>query len=95
MDIKERLNKLNPEQRAQLLKRLSEERSGQEQTGISLPEIEKNDDAKYDPFPLNNLQQAYLIGRSSAFEMGNIPSAAYIELESDWSGGFLKNRSEK
>lgn len=83
MDIKERLKNLSPEQRAQLLKRLSEERAGKDQPGISLPEIEKNEAERFDPFPLNNLQQAYLIGRSGAFEMGNIPSAAYVELESE------------
>ncbi len=81
MDIKERLKNLTPEQRAFLLKKLSEEKSGSEKSESSLPEIIPNPADRYERFPLNNLQQAYLMGRSNAFEMGNIPSAAYVELE--------------
>src|SRR5262249_53117535 len=34
------------------------------------------------PFPLTEVQQAYWIGRSGVFEMGNVSTHAYIELES-------------
>ena len=81
MDIKERLKNLTPEQRSVLLKKLSEDRAGQESPKSMFPEVIMNTEERYETFPLNNLQQAYLIGRSNAFEMGNIPSAAYVELE--------------
>ncbi|MBB5144668.1 non-ribosomal peptide synthetase [Desulfovibrio intestinalis] len=34
----------------------------------------------HDPFPLNDMQAAYLVGRDEAFEIGNIACHAYIEL---------------
>ena len=80
MDIKERIKNLSPEQKEQLLKRLSEERSSSKETTNLFPEIVRNEKDRYEPFPLNNLQQAYLLGRSTAFEMGNIPSVAYLEI---------------
>jgi natural product biosynthesis luciferase-like monooxygenase protein/amino acid adenylation domain-containing protein len=33
------------------------------------------------PFPLTDVQQAYLIGRSGAFELGNISTHGYVELD--------------
>jgi len=83
MDIKERLKNLTPERRALLLKRLSEERKVPEESKVLFPEIVTDLEKRYNPFPLNNLQQAYLLGRSKAFEMGNIPSVAYLELETE------------
>lgn len=80
MDIKERIKNLTPEQRELLLKRLSEERAAVKESAVHFPEIVPNIKERYEPFPLNNLQQAYLLGRSTAFEMGNIPSVAYLEL---------------
>ncbi|SPC61347.1 related to siderophore peptide synthetase involved in ferrichromeA biosynthesis [Ustilago sp. UG-2017b] len=34
-----------------------------------------------DPFPLTAVQEAYLLGRSSAFALGNIATHAYLEFE--------------
>ncbi|SAM83543.1 related to siderophore peptide synthetase involved in ferrichromeA biosynthesis [Ustilago bromivora] len=34
-----------------------------------------------DPFPLTAIQEAYLLGRSSAFAIGNIATHAYLEFE--------------
>src|SRR5262249_14907200 len=34
------------------------------------------------PFPLTEVQQAYWIGRSGVFEMGNVATHAYVEFES-------------
>ena len=42
--------------------------------------IEINTKDKYDKFPLTDVQQAYFIGRNSAFQMGNIGSYAYVEI---------------
>ncbi|MEH0020162.1 MAG: amino acid adenylation domain-containing protein [Desulfobacter sp.] len=35
------------------------------------------------PFPLTDLQSAYLVGRDGAFELGNISCHAYVEMEKD------------
>ncbi|MEO1621882.1 MAG: amino acid adenylation domain-containing protein, partial [Cyanobacteria bacterium J06632_3] len=36
---------------------------------------------RYQPFPLTDIQQAYWIGRSQAFELGNIGTHGYREIE--------------
>jgi amino acid adenylation domain-containing protein len=46
-----------------------------------LPEIGPAPDSRYLPFPLNDIQQAYWIGRVGGIELGNIASHRYIEFE--------------
>jgi amino acid adenylation domain-containing protein len=57
---------------------------GQSQnSGTQDHEIRPAPDCRYDPFPLTDIQQAYWIGRSNAFELGNVATHFYIELESE------------
>jgi amino acid adenylation domain-containing protein len=35
---------------------------------------------RFDPFPMTSVQQAYALGRSSAFELGNTSTHGYLEL---------------
>ncbi|MBT2543492.1 amino acid adenylation domain-containing protein [Streptomyces sp. ISL-44] len=51
--------------------------------GGRLPELIRDDAARYEPFPLTDLQQAYLVGRSSAFELGNVSTYFFIEVDLD------------
>lgn len=46
-----------------------------------LPTIAPAMSERYQPFPLTDVQQAYWIGRSGDFELGNIASHGYIEFE--------------
>src|SRR6202049_3815002 len=40
---------------------------------------------RFEPFPLTDLQQAYLIGRSEGIELGNISCHGYAEVDmEDW-----------
>ncbi len=39
-------------------------------------------DQRYQPFPLTDIQQAYWMGRSGAFELGNVATHVYIEIGS-------------
>lgn len=80
MDSKTLIDSLSPEKRALLALRLSKKRSGSA-TAKPLPTIDAAPENRYRPFPLTDLQQAYWIGRTVVFEIGNIPSKAYIELE--------------
>lgn len=48
---------------------------------IALPTIVADEENRNRPFPLTDVQQAYLIGRSAAFELGNIATHGYIELD--------------
>ncbi|WP_273320833.1 non-ribosomal peptide synthetase [Vallitalea guaymasensis] len=43
--------------------------------------IEINDKMKYEPFPLTEIQQAYLIGRSGLYTLGDVSTHYYYELE--------------
>ncbi|WP_171163465.1 non-ribosomal peptide synthetase [Streptomyces sp. I05A-00742] len=42
-----------------------------------------DDDARHEPFPLTDTQQAYLLGRTDLFELGNVSTHAYYEFEGD------------
>ncbi|NES43190.1 non-ribosomal peptide synthetase, partial [Moorena sp. SIO2C4] len=50
-----------------------------------LPTIDPNPDQRYQPFPLTEIQQAYWLGRNSTFDLGNISTHGYLELDC----GFL------
>ncbi len=45
-----------------------------------LPTLSKDEVNRYAPFGLTAVQQAYLLGRSSAFDLGNISTHAYMEI---------------
>lgn len=46
-----------------------------------LPELTLAPSDRHQPFPLNEIQTAYWIGRSGAFEMGNVAAHVYAEFE--------------
>ncbi|MCP4119510.1 MAG: amino acid adenylation domain-containing protein [Desulfobacteraceae bacterium] len=48
-----------------------------------LPRIIPDPDRLHEPFALTDLQSAYLVGRDSSFELGNISCHAYVEMEKD------------
>ncbi len=64
----------------QMAEELSEQLSGpaisRRQRFASFPQ------ERYQPFPLNDIQQAYWVGRDQAFELGNVASHIYAEY--DW-----------
>ncbi|WP_180686107.1 non-ribosomal peptide synthetase/type I polyketide synthase [Streptomyces gossypiisoli] len=47
----------------------------------ALPVLVPDTRARHEPFPLTDLQQAYLVGRSSAFELGNVSTYFFIEVD--------------
>ncbi|WP_027845127.1 condensation domain-containing protein [Mastigocoleus testarum] len=49
----------------------------------SLPVIEPEFTRRYEPFPLTDIQQAYWIGRSGIFDLGDVAINGYIEFESE------------
>ncbi|MBE9049089.1 amino acid adenylation domain-containing protein [Nostocales cyanobacterium LEGE 11386] len=76
-------SQLSPVKKALLEKRLQGKNekklspSAQEQ----LPNIVPNIDERYQPFPLTDIQQAYWIGRQGDFELGNVSTHGYLEIE--------------
>ena len=52
-----------------------------ESDSAGLPAIVPDAAARYEPFPLTDIQQAYWVGRSGEWEMGNVGSHGYLESE--------------
>ncbi|MEM7594211.1 MAG: amino acid adenylation domain-containing protein, partial [Cyanobacteria bacterium P01_A01_bin.83] len=48
---------------------------------VPLPNIIPQPDQRYQPFPLTDIQQAYWLGRNEAFELGNVATHGYLEIE--------------
>ncbi len=46
-----------------------------------LPQVQPDPASRFQPFPLTDIQQAYWVGRNSAFELGDISTHVYFELE--------------
>jgi amino acid adenylation domain-containing protein len=62
-----------------LLRKLQERTSAA--VDASLPLLTPKPDERYEPFPLNDIQQAYWVGRSGAVELGNVTTHAYMEID--------------
>ncbi|MFV0130213.1 amino acid adenylation domain-containing protein [Streptomyces sp. HMX112] len=48
----------------------------------NLPRIQPRPEARHEPFPLTDIQHAYLIGRTKGLELGGVSSHYYLEFES-------------
>jgi amino acid adenylation domain-containing protein len=62
-----------------LLRKLQERAS--EAVDASLPLLTPKPEQRHEPFPLNDIQQAYWVGRSGAVELGNVTAHAYLEID--------------
>ena len=56
-------------------------RRGAEDDAATLPTLVPDPSNRHQPFPLNELQQAYWVGRGGDFEMGNVANHIYLEVE--------------
>jgi amino acid adenylation domain-containing protein len=65
---------------APIVARLELQRGG-EPTRPSLAQVVPNPGDRYLPFPLTDVQQAYWVGRSAAFDLGEVASHNYVELD--------------
>lgn len=59
---------------------IGQQKGEQKNVLAALPAI-KPDPDRYSPFPLNDVQQAYWIGRSDMLELGNISCHGYVEFD--------------
>ena len=84
--LNEKLNRLTPQQRALLALRFSQaKRPGSAQQSAPLPQVHPDPQNRYKEFPLSDIQQAYLVGRSEDLELGNISCHNYFEADvEDW-----------
>jgi amino acid adenylation domain-containing protein/FkbM family methyltransferase len=61
-----------------------------------LSQVKCSPATRYEPFALNDIQQAYMIGRSDGVELGNIPCQFYAEVEvENWNAERFENALEK
>jgi amino acid adenylation domain-containing protein/non-ribosomal peptide synthase protein (TIGR01720 family) len=64
------------------ISRLKASGSEEEYTAEEFPTITADATRRYEPFPLTDVQQAYWIGRTNIFELGNVATHIAIEVES-------------
>lgn len=69
------------ERKAEILAFLNKFSENSQIPDQTLPVISPDLKNRYEPFPLNDMQQAYWIGRTDSFEMGNVSIHSYTELE--------------
>ena len=56
---------------------------GKQRSKKELPPLVHTEEERYEKFALNNIQQAYLLGRSPDLTLGNTPCFAYAEIAAD------------
>ncbi len=97
MSVTSKLNSLTPEERTQLALRLSLARKqGSSKKIAGLPSVQADVPNRFNPFPLTDLQQAYLIGRSEGIELGNISCHGYAEVDmEDWDKERFQSALQK
>jgi pyochelin synthetase len=88
VSLASKLDSLTPEERTQLALRLSSaRRQSAPKKDTGLPAVQPDVKNRFEPFPLTDLQQAYLIGRSEGIELGNISCHGYAEVDMEsWDG---------
>lgn len=58
-----------------------EQNTVQQKTITTVFAIASHENQRYQPFPLTDVQQAYWLGRSQMFELGNVAAHFYLETE--------------
>lgn len=61
--------------------RLEKPAVGEERLLVAPPTIISTPEQRYQPFPMTDIQQAYWMGRSGTFELGNVATHIYFELD--------------
>jgi amino acid adenylation domain-containing protein len=68
-------------QQLALLPQLLEEEGIELSQKPQLPSLVPDPERRHQPFPLNDMQQAYWIGRTGSFDMGNVSIHLYTEID--------------
>jgi epothilone synthetase B len=76
IDSQQRIKNLSPSALKLLAQRL-----GKRDAGPLLPRLVPAPGERHEPFPLTDVQQAYWVGRTDLFDLGNVASHAYLEIE--------------
>ena len=97
MSTVSKIDLLSPEERAQLARRLSLlRRQATSKKAAGLVTVQPDLPNRFEPFPLTDLQQAYLVGRSEGIELGNISCHGYAEVDmEDWDRERFQSALQK
>ncbi|GIQ70288.1 hypothetical protein XYCOK13_31120 [Xylanibacillus composti] len=68
-------------QLAERIQALIQEKEQSAEAVVRLPEIVPSPEDRHAPFPLTEIQQAYWVGRSGVYALGNVSTHCYFELE--------------
>lgn len=68
-------------QLAECVQMLAEQQAREVETASGLPAIVPAPKERHLPFPLTDIQQAYWLGRSGAYSLGNVSTHCYFEIE--------------
>src|SRR5437867_7689632 len=79
--ISDRVTNLSPKEKRALLKKVLQEKTEDRSDVLSRP-LQPALEQRYEPFPLSDIQYAYWIGRSGAFELGDVSIHVYMEVAS-------------
>ncbi len=64
-----------------LARQIDERMEERREIGAQLPALSVDEEHRYEPFPLTDVQQAYLIGRSGLFELSHVSAHSYSEYD--------------
>ena len=76
---------LSPERRELLLRRMREKLPAESHSAAALPALVPDPEHRHQPFPLSDVQQSYLAGRSGFFDLGTGGTNVYEEIELSWT----------
>ncbi|MFI7097074.1 amino acid adenylation domain-containing protein [Streptomyces lydicus] len=72
---------LNGRSVAEIARTVQAARGGTERTEETGSALVADPAARHEPFPLTDLQHAYLVGRTDAFELGNVSTSFLVEID--------------
>ena len=65
---------------AALIQHLLRELQTTTSSDVALPQLTADPEHRFDPFPLSAIQSAYLVGRGGAFDLGEVSTHLYFEV---------------
>ncbi len=80
-DLASRIQALPPDKRALLEARLQQKAAGGSAPSPEILRIVPDPENRHQPFSLTDIQQAYFLGRTGAFQLGNISTHLYTEID--------------
>ncbi len=83
-------------QLSQLIDSMQQDGGRSEAHTVALPLVQAAPETRYEPFALNDIQQAYMVGRYDGVELGNVPCQYYCEVHvENWNAERFETALQK